>query len=191
MSSAQKPNKIQIEKSQVCLFLGLVIFAFSMRFLPHLFNVTPIMAVALLSGFHFRNKTLAVLVPLASMFLSDLVIGLHGILLFIYAPILISVLLGAWMRAKNEKKAWPVRTSLKLSAIGSVLFFAISNLGVFFFSNLYPQNMLGLSDCYAAAIPFFERSLIGDMMFTAVLFAIYSYVRQAYPKLAVGELYHG
>ena len=191
MSSQKNPVKNNFELSQVLLFLSLVFFAFCMRFLPHLFNVTPIMAVALLSGFHFKNKSIAVLVPLSAMFLSDLFIGLHSLLLFIYVPILISVFLGAWMQSKNQNKAWPVKQSLQLSVIGSVLFFAISNLGVFFLSGMYPLNSLGLTSCYAAAIPFFERSLIGDLMFTAALFSIYSFARQAFPKLAAKELSHG
>ncbi len=178
--------------NQVWMFLSLVGFAVCMRFLPHLFNVTPIMAVALLSGFHFRNKSAAVLVPLTAMFVSDIFIGLHSLLFFIYAPIVISVFLGSWMKSRNPVKAWPVKQSLALSILGSGLFFVISNLGVFFLSGMYPLNSLGLTECYVAALPFFERSLLGDLMFTSVLFSIYAFVRQTYPN-AFGsrELRHG
>lgn len=170
------------EPGQIWLFFSLVGFAVCMRFLPHMFNVTPIMAVALLSGFHFRNKSIALLVPLSAMFLSDLFIGLHSLLLFIYAPILISVLLGNWMYSQNSEKAWPVKQSLQLSVLGSVLFFVSSNLGVFFLAGMYPFSFLGLTECFSAALPFFERSLLGDLMFTTCLFSIYSFVRQTYPN---------
>ncbi len=184
-------KKMNLEPSQILMFISLFAFSFCMRFLPHMFNVTPIMAVALLSGFHFRNKNIALLLPLSAMFLSDWVIGFHSQLLFVYAPILISVLLGSWMRMKNQNKAWPVKTSFQLAAVGALLFFVISNLGVYFLSGMYPQTWVGLSTCYEAAIPFFERSLIGDLMFTAALFSIYSFARQSFPELAVKEMSHG
>ena len=184
-------KKTRIEKSQLLMFLSLIGFSFSMRFLPHLFNVTPIMAVALLSGFHFKNKSVALFIPLFTMMISDVFIGLHSLMLFTYAPVLISALLGGWMRAKNENKVWPKKESVQYSIIGSLLFFVISNFGVFAYSGIYPHNSFGLIECYSAALPFFERSLVGDLAFTIGLFAIYSFARQSFSTLERRELIHG
>ena len=170
-----------LRTSQSFIFFGLIAFAVCMRFLPHLFNVTPIMAVALLSGFHFRNKNLAVLVPLSAMFLTDLFIGLHPLLFFIYVPIAVAVFLGSKMRSQNSNSVWPIKQSLSLSIFGSLLFFVISNLGVFFLSKMYPINTSGLVVCFVAAWPFFERSLLGDLMFTALLFSVYATVCNLFP----------
>ncbi len=184
-------KKNSLDMAQIYMFLGLIGFTFCMRFLPHLFNVTPVMAVALLSGFHFRNRSIGLLVPLVSMLLSDIFIGLHALMFFTYTPILISVFLGNWMRSRSHNQRWPIKESLKLSVFGSILFFAVSNLGVFALSGIYPLNFIGLSACYVAALPFFERSLFGDLMFTGVLFSIYSFVGQYVAKSGVREMKHG
>ena len=45
------------------------------RLLPHPPNVTPIAAIGLFAGAQFRNRKAAFLLPMAAMFLSDLVLG--------------------------------------------------------------------------------------------------------------------
>jgi hypothetical protein len=37
---------------------------------------------------------------------------------------------------------------------------------------MYPKTLAGLMTCYAMAIPFFRGTLAGDLVFTAVLFAV-------------------
>ena len=59
------------------IIAGLILAAAASRLLPHPPNFTPIGAVALFGGACLADKRLAFLVPLAAMFLSDLVIGLH------------------------------------------------------------------------------------------------------------------
>src|SRR5438046_2021568 len=60
------------------------------RLLPHPPNVTPIAAMALFAGAHFRNWRIAFLMPIAAMFLSDLVLGfaVYGAVLFNSQPVL-------------------------------------------------------------------------------------------------------
>ena len=186
--SPEKPWNL----TQVLFLLGLSAFAVVMRFLPHLSNVTPIAAVALLSGFHFRKRSLATLIPLGAMFTSDLVIGLHSMILFVYAPILLMVFFGQWMSQRNPQTNWPVQESLGFTTFGAILFFLISNFGVWFTGDFYTKNFAGLMTCFAAGIPFFEKSLFGDMMFTVLLFSIYALICQQFPKLnSQLEMTHG
>lgn len=167
--------------AQVVLVSALILFAVVMRFLPHLSNVTPILAIALLSGFHFKNRSVAVLVPLLAMFVSDLVIGFHSTLVFVYSPILVVVFFGLWMRAHHSRSAqspqntkiWPIQESFGWTLAGSLLFFLVSNFGVWETQNFYSHNFAGLMTCLAAGIPFFEKSLLGDMMFTGLVFSFY------------------
>ena len=57
--------------------------------------------------------------------------------------------------------------------LASVQFFIITNLGVWMMMPLYPHTTAGLLQCYLAAIPFFQYTLIGDLVFTPVLFLLH------------------
>lgn len=51
------------------------------------------------------------------------------------------------------------------------LFFALSNLGVFFFAPLYPHSWQGLTACFVAALPFVKVQWLSNVMgVTAVNF---------------------
>ena len=56
------------------------------------------------------------------------------------------------------------------SLAGSLLFFVVTNFAVWATGRLYPLTGSGLAVCYAAAIPFFRNSLLGDIAFTTILF---------------------
>jgi hypothetical protein len=189
-------NNLAKNSVQFVFAIVLVAFAVTMRFLPHLSNVTPIMAIALLSGFHFKNRSLAVFVPLFAMLASDFVIGFHVALWFVYLPILAVVFMGQWMSARtarlNRPVIWPVGESFKLTVLGSILFFLVSNFGVWETQNFYAHNFAGLLTCFAAGIPFFEKSLLGDMMFTGLVFLVYAVACQKFANLnSKVEFHHG
>jgi len=68
----------------------------------------------------------------------------------------------------NAKPMWVVASALA----SSVSFFLVSNFAVWACWNMYPKNAAGLMASYAAALPFFRRSLAGDLVFTVVMFAV-------------------
>jgi hypothetical protein len=53
----------------------------------------------------------------------------------------------------------------------SLIFFAITNFGVWAFSGMYPLTVEGLTACYVAALPFLQHTIIGDMLWAVALFA--------------------
>jgi hypothetical protein len=65
----------------------------------------------------------------------------------------------------------------------SVLFFVITNFGVWAFDAFYPKTWEGLIACYVAAIPFFQNTLIGDLLYTAVLFGGFALLERQLPIL--------
>ena len=90
---------------------ALIFIAALSRVLPHPPNFSPIEAVALFGGAYFAKRHWALLVPLAAMFLSDLVLGLAngGIYwdyfrsagyLLVYVCIALSTALGFGLRGK-------------------------------------------------------------------------------------------
>jgi hypothetical protein len=55
----------------------------------------------------------------------------------------------------------------------SVSFFLLSNFAVWaVWRDMYPMTFRGLMACYDAGLPFFRRSLEGDLLFTAAMFAL-------------------
>ena len=146
-------------------------------------NFAPVAALALFAGYALRNRTLAFAVPLAVMAISDWVIGGYQwhMMLLVYAMLALPVLMGPWLRrlfsfvGRPGRTAWiPAAGLVGCSLLSSILFFLVTNFGVWLSFDLYQPTWAGLLECYAAAIPFFRYTLAGDMTFAFVLFGGYA-----------------
>jgi hypothetical protein len=157
--------------------IGMIAFAAMTRLLPHPPNVTAVTAMALFAGAQIADRRLALLVPLVAVFLTDLVLGLHAGMLLVYICVAAMVGMGALTGPNQLAKI------AGASVAGSVLFFLVTNFGVWVQDGLYPLTMSGLADCYVAAIPFFQSALVGDLFFTMALFGGYDVLRRAAPSL--------
>ncbi|MGE5301692.1 MAG: DUF6580 family putative transport protein [Alphaproteobacteria bacterium] len=164
-------------KPRAMLLVAMILGAAAMRLVPHPSNFTPIGALALFAGAYFDDKRFAFFVPLAAMFLSDILIGFHGQMPVIYGAFAVIVAMGFLL--KEKKTALTVTGT---SLIAATFFFVVSNLGVWAFDGLYPVTMAGLVACYIAAIPFFQNWLLGTLFYAAVLFGGFAFLES---KLAV------
>ena len=156
----------------------MIVAAAASRLLPHPPNFTPIAAMALLGGAYLPDRRVAFAVPLAALFLSDLVLGLHAGMWAVYGSFLLVVCLGFTLRH--------TRTPLKIAGTAlasSVLFFTLTNLAVWAFGSMYPKTPAGLAACYTAAIPFFRNTLAGDAFYTALLFGGFALAQRGWPLL--------
>lgn len=159
--------------------LAIIILGAASRLLPHPPNVTPLTAMALLGGAMLAPKA-AFALPLVALALSDLFLGLHPTLPFVY----VSFLATAWLGLKLRENPGPGKI-LAACLASSVLFFVVTNLGVWLAAGLYSRDFSGLVACYTAAIPFFRNSVLGDVLFTALLFGMnHLSVRVLAPKTA-------
>lgn len=154
-------------KSAFWITLTWIAVGASSRLLPHPPNVTPLAAMALLGGAYLGGRQ-ALIFPLLALFASDLFLGLHGTIPFVYLPFLLTALLGRRLLS-SDRGAGRV---LSASLAGSILFFAVSNLGTWWTQELYPHDFPGLAACYAAAVPFLRNSVLGDLFFTGLLFGL-------------------
>ena len=68
-----------------------------------------------------------------------------------------------------------------------VIFFILSNFGMWLTGAYYPKTFNGLIACYAAAIPFYKNEFFGNMLlntfmsnlfFTALLFGAYALIKK-------------
>jgi hypothetical protein len=164
------------------LLIAMIVGAAALRLVPHPSNFTPIGALALFAGAQFDNKRWAFIVPLAAMFLSDLVIGFHGDMPVIYGAFAVIVCMGFLLR---ERKTALRITSASLAA--ATFFFVASNFAVWTSDGLYPLTLQGLVTCYIAAIPFFQNWLAGTLFYSAILFGGFALAERKLPVLAAAH----
>jgi hypothetical protein len=156
------------------VLITMILVAAATRLLPHLPNMTSITAVALFGGAYFSNRWLAFLVPLVALLLSDIALGIYwswSIMAFQphmevqYLTFALIVAMGLGLRGRMT--AGRIAGATLASAL---VFFVLTNFGEWIFQPLYPKTLAGLIACYVAAIPFFGNTLIGDAIYTVLLF---------------------
>ena len=183
------------EKSGTVRFAVLTVTVFATAFLrlvPHPWNVSPMGALALFAGAHFRDRRWAFAVPVSAMFVTDVVLYatiyrsyvesgpgmLATTVLFVYGSYALIAALGMWLRGRKQVPNIALAT---ISA--SVLFFAVTNFGVWLVSGSYPLTPQGLVGCYTAALPFFRNTLLSDAVFATVLFGGFALAEKHLPAL--------
>ena len=75
------------------IVLLIIIFGVICRLIPHPPNFSPVTAIALFGGLNFSDKRIAFSIPLIILFLSDLILGISVINLFVYTGFSIIVFL--------------------------------------------------------------------------------------------------
>jgi len=169
--------KEKIFSNKFLVLTGLVLLAAISRLIPHPLNFAPITGMALFSAVYFDEKKFAFTVPVLAMFLSDLIIGLHQTMITVYLSFLLIV--GIGFLIKNKKSVGTVA----LASVGSsVLFFILTNFGVWVLETMYAKDFSGLLLCYTAAIPFFQNTLLSDLFYTGLLFGVYEVVKVKLPQ---------
>jgi len=139
------------------IIIGLIVLAILTRLIPHPPNFAPITGIALFSAINFNNTFFKFLVPLISLVIFDLIIGFSLINIFVYLSFIVIVLVGNHFR----------EIKLKSILISSVVFFIISNFGVWLIG--YPKTVSGFVMYYTAAIPFFINTILGDLFYSFLL----------------------
>lgn len=149
-----------------------VVLAVAVRFMPHPWTFTPVAASLLFFG--ARGSRRQLWFPLVMLAASDVVLTK---LVYHYAFSWDHFVTWAWYGAilalgtrlrENSKPIWILASALT----SSISFFLVSNFAVWACFDMYPKNFDGLMTSYTLALPFFQRGLIGDLLFTAVMFAI-------------------
>tara|TARA_Y100001970_G_scaffold212744_1_gene259850 strand:+ start:593 stop:1093 length:501 start_codon:yes stop_codon:yes gene_type:complete len=141
--------------------ITLVLILALSRLIPHPPNFTPIIAVAIMSAYFFKNVYFSLAVLLISMFISDIFIGFYNNMFLIYFTIsFIALVFFQFAKNLNSKNL------LVFGLVGSVIFFIISNFGVWLFGSLYEKNLNGLIYCYTLAIPFFVNTLVSTILYS-------------------------
>lgn len=163
------------------LFILLVLFAAFSRLIPHPSNFTPIGGLALFGAAYFGRKYWAILVPALALYLSSLVLDntlyaqyYEGFVWFsnpfVYLAFGLIALFGLGIFSK-------ISTPRILGgALGaSAIFFLVSNFGSWLGNPMYAQDFSGLMAAFAAGLPFLRNTILGDLLYTGVLFGAYQW----------------
>jgi hypothetical protein len=171
----------------------LIIIAGLSRFLQ-IPNVTAMGAMVLFGGAYFNNRLASLFVPLATLFVSDLVLNnvfyaafnqgqfvwFYDGAAWVYGSFAAVIVLSWFLLKKVDAK-----NVFMASIAGSVLFFVVTNFAAWQSSALpYPKDLSGLAMSYTAALPFFVNSLAGDLFFCTVLFGGFEWAQRRFPSLA-------
>ncbi len=163
---------------RILALIAAIFAAAAMRLVPHPPNFSPIAAMALFSGAYLPRRGLAFVAPIAALLVSDLVLGLYGQMWVVYGSMALVVYLGWLLSAKRTAGR------VAVAAVGgSVLFYLLTNFGVWALGDMYPKTLAGLAACYTAAIPFFQNTLAGDLFFSAILFGGFALAERMVPIL--------
>jgi hypothetical protein len=180
--------KYKFFNSRFLVVFSVILVAAFVRLLPHWPNFTPVAAMALFAGTYLERKQFAFVIPLATMFISDLIIGLHSNMPAVYLSFAITVIIGILIRKKVH-----LGSVAFASFTSAVIFFLITNFSAWIASPIYPQNMAGLAECYGAGLVFFRDStngisffindLLGTTFFCALFYGSFYLLQKRFPVL--------
>ena len=186
---------MKLNRSTIIVFLLILISAALYRIIPNRpFGFAPQMSMALLGGAVIKDKKWAFILPVLSLFISDLIFyglnaaGLTEMLGFydgqwaIYLAFILITAFGFLMKRIS------ILNVAAFSIAGSVIFFLISNFITWKVGQGFarPQTFEGLMLCYGDGIAFYRQFglingfagnfILGDLIWSFLLFGSYSLV---------------
>jgi hypothetical protein len=153
-----------------CLLIALGILS---RLIPHPPNFTPVAALAMFGSFYFGSWKLGTAVPVVSLVLSDIVLGMYepSLMAAVYASSLVPLVFGRMLRQRLK----PGRVLL-CALCSSIAFYMTTNFAVWLFGSWYASDWNGLTTCFVAGIPFFRYTLTSDLLFSSAIFGTYAFL---------------
>jgi len=173
-------QKLKSSFSYLVILAVLIALGVAGRLLPHPPNFTPMAAIALFAGFIFIKRYMAVVVVISTMLLCDyfafgsLSVSWFGSksMFVVYLALLFPIVFKNFL----QKKLGVLRIFGAALASSSVFFLA-TNFAVWAFSPMYEKTLEGLVLCYTMAIPFFQNTVAGDLIWSGVIFGTYFALR--------------
>lgn len=180
------------QKNILVLFI-ICIIAAATRLIPsEMVNFTAIGALAFMGGAMIQNKWLRYALPIGLLAITDVILNtvihseytggtfFYDGMLWVYIPFIISVALGRIIL--KEATAGKV---LFAGIVSGIVFFLLSNFGVWMSGTLYPKTLGGLAEAYYMGLPFFRNTLIGNVVYgLAIYFAFTLAVKKTTNQVA-------
>lgn len=160
----------------IAVFCVLVILGVATRWIsdanqPTLSNFTATAAAGLFAGFFFVPRLAACLVPLAIVVLSNLGLPKYNDrweMAVAVAMLVLPVVLGWFLQRRTS---W--LRIFGFAAMPAILFYLVTDCVYWPGFDLYPRTFGGQIDSYIAALPFLRNMLLGDLLYTGLVFGSY------------------
>ena len=150
--------KLELQnKKNLQSFFFIFFFLTISRLIPHEPNFTPILSISILGYLFSKILWLKVLIVLGSMFFSDLIIGVHDFIIYVYFSLILLIIIS---NSKNY---------IYMIFLGPLIFFIVTNFGVWLSSTYYTKNIEGLIECFYMAIPFFKNTILSTFFYCILI----------------------
>ena len=153
--------------------IGIFFVLAASRFVPHPPNFTSLIALSFYLPALFGIKFLPVL--LISFIITDLMIGVHGTVLFTWGSVILIGFLSKFFILN-------IISRISGALIGALLFFLITNFGVWS-TGYYGYTFEGFVMCYTMAIPFFAHTVISTLVFSSIIEGLITVYRKSLKSL--------
>ena len=176
-------------------FLIVLIIAGS-RLIPHTDNFVPVFAMILFAAVHLRNKLQAIIISVSALWISDLYINnwgkysqYHDEFVLFSSPLnYLAYILIAVISIYLFRKTISIQKVFGSSILVGIVFFIVSNFGVWINGSMYPMTFDGLISCYIAGIPFFRATLASNIFFSFVMFGGYYLLQKEISTLKLNHI---
>jgi hypothetical protein len=152
----------------------LLLLAVAGRWAEPTWNFTPLAAVTAFGGYYFRNWWPAVLLPVTTLAISDLLLPAHDnvpVMIAVHLMMVVPLLLGRAANAGSTRRrlvCWGM-----CGFVPATAFFLVTNFAVWAFQGsgpvTYPMSWAGLMTCYGRGLPFYRTMLAGDLFYFTAL----------------------
>tara|TARA_B100000161_G_C33518975_1_gene400162 strand:- start:123 stop:623 length:501 start_codon:yes stop_codon:yes gene_type:complete len=142
----------------VKILFGFFLTILFFRYVPHLPNFTPILAMTFYGTLIFGRSSLTYIILAYAV--SDLFIGFHNQLFWTWGSLFLIGYVSSLFRGLSGRSVGVF--------ISSLLFFVLTNLGVFL-SGYYGYTFESLIQCYTLAIPFYTNTIVSTIMFSVLI----------------------
>ena len=170
---SNQEQKLNTSFSYLVILAALIALGVAGRLLPHPPNFTPMAAIALFAGFIFVKRYMSVIAVISTMLLCDyfafgsLSASWFGSksMFVVYLALLFPIIFKNFLQKK-----FGILIIVGASLLSSTVFFLTTNFAVWAFSPMYEKTLEGFILCYTMAIPFFQNTIAGNLVWTGAIF---------------------
>lgn len=186
-----KKLNLKITKREIILGLILIILGILTRTYLHIGpNIEFVTAITLASGYFFKDKKIALLIPFGVLLVTDLFIGNTLIFVFTWSGFLFGFILATLLEKFSNKKVGLQNLLLHSQSLGIIstfVFFLWTNFGVLVTTTMYQHNLAGLLLSYEMGLPFLINQLASNLVIVPGVFVLSRLVLQEKISLKTNE----
>lgn len=194
-----KVNPRPVVLAALIISAGLYRLAMSSGTLSQLANFTPLSAMALFGGCYYQDKWKAYLVPLLTLWLTDIILNrfvyfdrwvfFYEGFFWVYIGFALMVLVGSFVKSVS------VKNIVVVSVVGALAHWIVSDVGVWLnggcvlMQGPYTPTWETLVQTMEFALPSMYKLLIGNIVFCALLFGCFELMQRKFPVLQIQTSY--